>query len=70
MKASGRIWGLFFLLIPCLIFAQDFAGTYVSKSKGVTYTLVLRQDAKGRLSGTLSGTNGKQCQISAARGSG
>jgi len=32
----------------------------------VTYTLILRQDAQGKISGNLSGTNGKQCQISAA----
>jgi hypothetical protein len=66
MKKSGRLCGLFFLLIPYLVCAQDFTGTYVSKAGGVTYTLVLRQDAQGRISGSLSGTNGKQCQISAA----
>jgi len=66
MKKNARFWGLLLLLIPCLVYAQDFTGTYVSKSGGVTYTLVLRQDGQGRISGTLSGTNGKQCHISAA----
>jgi hypothetical protein len=66
MKTSGRLWGLIFLLIPGFVWAQDFTGTYVSKSRGVTYTLVLRQDAQGKISGTLSGTDGKRCQISAA----
>jgi hypothetical protein len=66
MRKSGRFWGLFLLLIPCFVYAQDFTGTYISKSGGVTYTLVLRQDAQGKISGTLSGTDGKRCQVSAA----
>jgi hypothetical protein len=65
MKATVRFWGLVFLLIPFLVYAQDFTGTYVSKSQGITYTLVLRQDSQGKISGTLSGTNGMQYQISA-----
>jgi hypothetical protein len=65
MKTSGRLCGLIFLFISGFVWAQDFTGTYVSKSGGVTYTLVLRQDAQRRISGTLSGSNGKYCQVSA-----
>jgi hypothetical protein len=33
MKATVRFWGLFCLFTPFLAHAQDFTGTYVSKSQ-------------------------------------
>jgi hypothetical protein len=51
MKATVRFWGLFCLFIPFLAYAQDFTGTYVAKSQGTTYTLVLRQDSQGKICG-------------------
>jgi hypothetical protein len=53
--------GFFFL--AGLAFGQNYTGTYVLNSEGVTVTLVLQQDAQGNISGTLSSTKGTQFKI-------
>ena len=42
---------------------HDLSGTYVLTAQNLTMTLVLRQDAQGALSGTLSSTSGAQAQV-------
>jgi hypothetical protein len=51
------------LLIVGTASAQDLTGTYVMTSQNTTLTLVLRQNAQGALSGTLSSTSGAQFQV-------
>ena len=40
-------------LVAASAFGQNYRGTYASTSGGVTLTLVLEQDAAGRISGSL-----------------
>jgi hypothetical protein len=57
------------LIIFCIVlkagaaFGQSYTGTYVLSSQGVTVTLVLTQDAQGKIAGTFSSTNGTQFQM-------
>jgi len=44
-------------------FGQNYRGTYTMTSGGVTLTLVLEQDAAGRISGTLSSTKGTRFRL-------
>jgi hypothetical protein len=44
-------------------FGQNFRGTYVLTSGGVTLTLVFDQDSAGRVSGTLSSTTGTRFRL-------
>jgi len=45
---------------------EGYRGTYVAKSGGVTLTLVLNQDASGRIAGTLSSTDGTRFGLEGA----
>ena len=42
---------------------HDLSGTYVLTSQNITMTLLLRQDAQGALTGTLSITRGAQFEV-------
>ncbi len=53
----------FCLLLAGAVFGQNFRGTYKMTSGNVTLTLVLDQDASGRISGTLSSTKGTQFRL-------
>lgn len=41
----------------------SFSGTYVLEAQGVAITLTLRQDAQGKISGSLSSISGMQFQV-------
>jgi hypothetical protein len=47
-------------------FGEGYRGTYITKSGGVTLTLVLNQDASGRITGTLSSTEGTRFGLEGA----
>jgi len=47
-------------------FGEGYRGTYVMKSGGVTLTLVLNQEASGRITGTLSSTEGTRFGLEGA----
>lgn len=46
-----------------LAVGQNYTGTYTASYQGVTATLVLQQDAQGKITGTLSSTKGKGAQF-------
>jgi hypothetical protein len=52
---------LAFSVYPLL--GQNFSGRYIFSRAGETLTLVLQQDAKGTITGTLSSTKGTQYKI-------
>lgn len=51
------------LLFSSTAFAQNLSGTYVLREQGNTITIVLNQDAQGKLSGSMSSTTGAQFRI-------
>ena len=51
------------LVVVTSAFGQNYRGTYTATSGGVTLTLVLEQDAAGRISGTLSSTKGTRFRL-------
>jgi len=61
-----RVTIFVFLLALCLVssaFGQNFRGTYVLTSGGVTLTLVLDQNSAGQVTGTLSSTKGTRFRL-------
>ena len=63
MRKTFKTLIALFLSLAGLAFAQDYSGTYVLSSQGVTVTLSLHQDAQGKITGTLSSTKGTQFQV-------
>lgn len=63
MSKILRVIVLSCFFCAALVFGQNYSGTYVSSYQGVTATLVLLQDAQGKITGTLSSTNGKGAQF-------
>jgi hypothetical protein len=51
------------IVVATSAFGQNYRGTYTTTSGGVTLTLVLEQDAAGRISGTLSSTKGTRFRL-------
>lgn len=55
MRLAPSLIPILVLLIPHTVSAQGFSGTYAIPGGNVPIVLTLRQDAQGRVTGTLSG---------------
>lgn len=51
------------MIVATSAFGQNYRGTYAMTSGGVTLTLVLEQDAAGRITGSLSSTKGTRFRL-------